>query len=256
MRPAAVGFHCPEEHGGGRGGQEQRRPRNVLGGRAGRPAVVTQVLIGLCVAAYALQGFPLFDSRVNDFTLDFALNDAAVAYYHEYYRLITAAFLHGYIIHIMFNMMALYVLGIQLEAIVGRVRYIALFILCAFGGNALSYVVGDIEPGRISLGASTAVFGFFAAYYLIARRLRADTSGILVIIGINLVLTFTLSNVIDIWGHIGGLITGLLLGLVFAYVPPRKVMVQVVAVAGVAAILVAAVLVKTASVAGSAGLLG
>ncbi|WP_322755478.1 rhomboid family intramembrane serine protease [Frankia sp. Cas3] len=244
MRPADVGFHCPEDAGahGRRAGGSSRRPGTRLGGRAvqGRPGLVTLVLIGMCVAAYILQGLPGLGGGVdNAFTRDFALNGLAMEVNGEYYRLLTAAFLHASILHILLNMYALYLLGYPLEQILGRVRYLALFVVCAVGGNTLSYLINGWST--YSVGASTAVFGFFAAYYVIARRLQADTSAILVVVGINLIISFTISG-IDKWGHIGGLVTGLVVGMVYAYIPPRRVWLQTLAVGGVlAALLVAAV---------------
>ncbi len=248
MRPAAVGFHCPEEGAAApRRGGASRRPITSLGGRAmRRSGLVTQVLIGLCVVAYVLQGLPGLTGGGPDnaFTQDYSLYGPGIAFDDEYYRLLTAAFLHAGILHILFNMYALYLLGSQLEQILGRVRYLALFVLCAIGGNTLSYLINGWST--FSVGASTAVFGFFAAYYVIARRLRADTSAILVIVGINLIITFTIAR-IDKWGHIGGLVVGLVVGAVYAYVPPRRRWVQAAAVGGVLAVLLLAAVVRTST---------
>jgi membrane associated rhomboid family serine protease len=213
--------------GPGRGGPRQpgpprqRETRTIFGGRVptGRPGLVTNVLIGLCVLAFLLEGFPgLTGGSTNQFQRDYDLNGFAIAVDHQYYRLLTAAFIHLSILHIAFNMFALYVLGVQLETILGRVRFVALFVACAVAGNTLSFLLHGL--GAQSAGASTAIFGFFSAFYVIARRLRADTASILMILGINLIITFTLSG-IDKWGHIGGLAAGLALGAVYAYIPPR-----------------------------------
>jgi membrane associated rhomboid family serine protease len=263
MRPAAVGFHCPEE--GKAPGQAQATPRNQFGGRADQASsgLVTKILVGLCLLAYVLEGFPGLtgSSTMNWFTADFSLIGSQIADKHQYYRLVTAAFLHGSVLHIVFNMYALYLLGTQLEAALGRVRFLALFFVCAIGGNTLSYVVHGGDGGMVhdsqgyliyghqafSFGASTAIFGFFAAYYLIARRLRVNTNQILIVVGINLAITFTLSA-IDKWGHIGGLATGLLLGLLYAYVPPRRVALQAAGTVAVLALLVLAAVLESHTV--------
>ncbi|WP_235433621.1 rhomboid family intramembrane serine protease [Protofrankia coriariae] len=250
MRPAAVGFHCPEEGAAAsRRGATSRRPINSLGGQARirHPGLITQLLIGLCVAAYALQGLPGLSGSGpdNTFTLDYSLYGPGIAANDEYYRLLTAAFLHAGVLHILFNMYALYLLGSQLEQILGRVRYLALFVVCAIGGNTLSYLINGWNT--FSVGASTAVFGFFAAYYVIARRLRADTSAILIIVGINLIITFTIAR-IDKWGHIGGLVTGLVVGVIYAYVPTRRGWAQAVAVGAVLAALLLAAALRTSAV--------
>ncbi|MBL7489896.1 rhomboid family intramembrane serine protease [Frankia sp. AgB1.9] len=244
MRPAAVGFHCPEEAAAARTPASPTQ----FGGRADRDSsgLITKILIGICLVAYVLEGVPGLTgtSHVNQFTLDYSLIGVDIAQKHEYWRLVTAAFLHGSVLHIAFNMYALFLLGTQLEAILGRVRYLALFFACAIGGNTLSYVIHDEKA--FSYGASTAIFGFFAAYYLIARRLRVNTNQILIVVGINLLITFSISG-IDKWGHIGGLATGVVLGLLYAYVPARRVAIQALGTAAVLAILIVAAVLNTQS---------
>jgi membrane associated rhomboid family serine protease len=246
MRPAAVGFHCPEE--GAPAARPAAAPRTEFGGRADQASsgLVTKTLIGLCLVAFALEGVPGLTgtSHINQFTFDYSLIGGFIAEKHEYWRLVTAAFLHGSVLHIAFNMYALYLLGTQLEAILGRVRFLALFFACAIGGNTLSYIIHG--ENAFSYGASTAIFGFFAAYYLIARRMRANTSQILVVVGINLLITFSISG-IDKWGHIGGLATGAVLGLLYAYVPPRRALLQALGTVAVLAVLVVAAVLNSQS---------
>jgi membrane associated rhomboid family serine protease len=164
---------------------------------------------------------------------------------HQYYRLLTAAFLHVNLLHIAVNMYSLCLLGPPLEALLGRVRYLALFVVGAVGGTTLSYLVNG--PGAASVGASTALFAFLAASFVIVRRLRGNTRAILSTVGFNLVLTFSVPW-IDKWGHLGGLAVGVLVGLVFAHVPARRAWLQAAAVAGVLALLVVAAVVKTATI--------
>jgi membrane associated rhomboid family serine protease len=265
MHQASVGFQCPEElrgSGGGstgstgsRGGAGSPRPprrvRNQFGGATStnqRP-VVTQALVALCVIAYLLQGAPglglATSGTGNAFTNRFFLSGYAIAEQHQYYRLLTAAFLHASLLHILFNMYALYLLGFQLEAVLGRVRFLALFIVSSIGGSALSFLVHGLQAS--SLGASTGIFGLFAAYYLIARQMRANTRPILVVVGVNLVLTFFVAG-IDKFGHIGGLVTGAAIGVIFTLVPARNRASQAALVGGVFLLLVAAVLVKVSTV--------
>ncbi len=250
MRPASVGFHCPEEGRaeGERIAPREREPRTTLGGRAqlARQGLVTQILIGLCVVSYILQGAPGLtgDDTSNRFTDDFAMIGFRIAADDQYYRLLTAAFLHAGVLHILFNMYALYLLGFQLEAILGRARYLGLFVAGAVGGNTLSYLLGGLHTA--SVGASTAIFAFFAAYYVIARRLRVDSRQILVVLGINLLITFSFSS-IDKWGHLGGLATGLIIGLIYAYVPPRRAWAQAGGVVGMIALLLVAAVAKSSA---------
>ncbi|WP_261566097.1 rhomboid family intramembrane serine protease [Frankia gtarii] len=250
MRPAAVGYHCPEEGRaeGERIAPREHEPRTTLGGRAqlARQGLVTQILIGLCVVSYILQGAPGLTGggTSNRFTDDFAMIGFPIAADDQYYRLLTAAFLHAGVLHILFNMYALYLLGFQLEAILGRVRYLGLFVAGAVGGNTLSYLLGDLYTA--SVGASTAIFAFFAAYYVIARRLRVDSRQILIVLGINLLITFSFSS-IDKWGHLGGLAAGLIIGLIYAYVPPRRAWAQAGGVVGMIVLLLVAAVVKSST---------
>ncbi|WP_243407624.1 rhomboid family intramembrane serine protease, partial [Frankia canadensis] len=227
-------------------GRPPREARTVLGGRvrlAGQ-ALVTQILIGICVVAYFLQGLPGLGSGStgNEFTDRFAMIGYRIAVDDQYYRLLTPAFLHAGVLHILFNMYALFLLGYQLEALLGRARYLGLFVAGAVGGNTLSYLLGGLTTA--SVGASTAIFAFFSAYYVIARRLRVDSGQILVVIGINLAITFTFSS-IDKWGHLGGLAVGALIGLIYAYVPRRLAWVQAGAVTAIVAALFLAAVVKS-----------
>lgn len=213
MRNASVGFQCPECVA--EGNRTARPARTIFGGRVSRnPGVVTYTLIGICVVAYLLQ------LTVPTFTRDFYSVGILVAD-GEYYRLVTAAFLHDddNLLHLLFNMLALYLLGPGLEATLGRARFLALYLLSALGGSVLSYALA--APGQGSLGASGAIFGLFGATLVISRRLRADVAGIAVILGINLVLSFTIP-IIDWRAHIGGLVVGTVVALVFAYAPRAR----------------------------------
>ncbi|RME82556.1 MAG: rhomboid family intramembrane serine protease [Caldilineae bacterium] len=133
----------------------------------------------------------------------------------QMWRLITPVLLHGSLIHLGFNMYALYVLGPGLERIYGPWRFLALYLLGAFGGNVLSYV---LTPGP-SLGSSTAIFGLLAAQGaflyqhrgLFGARSRAALMNIVMVAVINFIIG--LSPGIDNWGHLGGFVAG---GL-FAY---------------------------------------
>jgi membrane associated rhomboid family serine protease len=252
MRDAAVGHQCPECVR--EGNRTVREPRTVFGGRVAARPVVTMTLIALNVAAYIGElASPRF---VADFEMLGQLKTQfgqVIPGYGvaegEWYRLVTAAFLHvplnqgtlG-VTHILFNMWALWVLGPQLEQVLGRLRYTVLYLLSAVGGNVLLYLV---DPGQPALGASGAIFGLFAAFFVVGRRLGADTRGIAFLILINLMFTFTFSGIS--WeGHVGGLITGAVLALAFAYAPRnRQQAVQVAASMIVAAALVVLTVVQT-----------
>jgi membrane associated rhomboid family serine protease len=246
MRPAAVGFQCPDDVAAGQ--RSIRTPVNPLGGpTAQRRPVVTYALVALNVLAFVLEGFPLLGlpDVANEFTVRFVQINAAVP--HEPYRLLSAAFLHESIWHIGLNMLVLVMLGQQLEQVLGWARYLALYVVSALGGGVLVYLLDP--PGQSVLGASGAIFGLFSAFYLVARRLRVDSSSILATIGINLVLTLLIPRV-SLYGHLGGLITGAVVGLIYTTLPSRPASakaIQLAAVAGVAVLLVIVVSVRSAA---------
>jgi membrane associated rhomboid family serine protease len=243
MRPASVGFHCPDDVAAA--SASTPRQINPLGGPAERrQPIVTWTLVALNVVAFVLEGFPLggLSQVPNQFVLDYVTAPSAIS--DEPWRLLTGAFLHNSILHIALNMAALVLLGQQLEQVLGRVRYLALFFVSALGGGVAVYLFGTT-----SLGASGAIFGLFSAFYLVAKRLQVDASSILVTIGINLVLTFLVPN-ISVWGHLGGLVTGAVIGLVYTQLPSRPERwkaVQLAAVAGVAVLLIAVVVVRSST---------
>jgi rhomboid protease GluP len=132
----------------------------------------------------------------------------------QYWRLITPVLLHASLLHIGFNMYALFVIGPSLESYYGHKRFLALYLLTGFGGNLLSYLLSE----GVSVGASTAIFGLVAAEgvfiyqnrNIFGPKARAMLSNVVMVVVINLVLG--LSPGIDNWGHLGGLITGLIFG--------------------------------------------
>ncbi|SDY16461.1 Membrane associated serine protease, rhomboid family [Micromonospora pattaloongensis] len=242
MREASVGHQCPECVAEGR--RTQRSARTAFGGGvAGREGYVTKALIGLNIlvaligvalsGAQALIGNGLFTSagqlqaiggvvgpsvQISEFGPVYpGIDNGGV------YRLVTAMFIHYGLLHLLLNMWAIWVLGRNLEAVLGPVRFLALYLLAGLGGNVAAYL---LSPGSLSAGASTAVFGLFAAYFIVLRRLRMDTSSVVGVLVVNLVLTFAVPRIS--WeGHVGGLIAGGLVGLVLAYAPrPHRTLIQ------------------------------
>lgn len=244
MRPAAVGFQCPDDVAAG--ARSTRTPVNTLGGPTSvRPPVVTYVLVALNALVFLLEGFPVagLSGGGNDFVYRFIQLNGLVP--DEPYRLMTAAFMHNGILHIGLNMLVLVLLGRQLEQVLGWARFLALYLVAALGGGVLVFLLD--APGQAVLGASGAVFGLFSAFYLVARRLRADSQSILVTIGINLVLTVLIPN-ISLWGHLGGLIVGAVVGLAYTQLPSRTAgwrAAQLGAVLGVAVVLAVIVAIRS-----------
>lgn len=230
--PGAVGVHCVDC---ARSAAASRRPtRTVLGGAAVREALATKVLIGACVVVYVLQ---IAAPRL---TAQLEMVPALVA--SEPWRLLTTAFLHGSVMHLAFNMWALWVLGAVLEPLLGRWRFIALYVLSALGGSTAIYWLA--APSSLSqwwggtVGASGAVFGLFAALFVIQRRLGRDTSAIVGLLAVNLVISFVGSG-ISWQGHLGGMVVGGIVAALFAWSPRQRRTRQ--AVWGTAAVAVALV---------------
>ncbi len=239
MISASVGFQCPEcVHEGNKG---VREPRTVAGGtvRADAGNVTLAIIVVNVLIFFAVQGS---DELLNQLSLrPYSENDGVAQ--GGWHRLLTAAFVHEEPLHIAFNMLALFLFGRPLEAVLGRWRFLATYVLCALGGSTASYLFLGIFDG--SIGASGAVFGMMGALIVVDRQLRANPSGVGVYLVIMLLPGFLIPN-IDWRGHIGGLITGALLGALFVYGPARNRLVwQVAGCLVLTAALLVAVQVRT-----------
>ena len=246
MIPASVGFQCPECVR--EGNKDVREARTVFGGSvAGNPGVVSKVLIALNVVAFVVQqAVDGFTERFFDIGLarnpnsfePFGVADG------EVYRLLTSAFLHGGIFHLLLNMYAIYMFGPHIESALGRVRFTALYLVSALGGSALSYAFA--APNQPSLGASGAVFGLLGAFLVVSRKLRRDTTSVLVLLAINFGYGFLVPRV-DWRAHLGGLVAGALVALAMVYAPrDRRTLVQVAGTVAVLAAVVALVAWRSA----------
>lgn len=211
MVPAPVGFHCPACVA-----EAQRRVppvRSQLGGVArANPRRVTTALIGINGVLYALTWLS-GDAMLREF----GLIGVAVAA-GEWWRLLTAPFLHAGLWHVGLNMFALWVLGGVLEPLLGRGRFLMVYLASALGGAVASYAFSN--PGAVSVGASGAVFGLLGGLVVALRRLNRDVSGVIALLLINVALGFVFPN-IDWRAHLGGLVVGALVTAAFAYAPAR-----------------------------------
>jgi membrane associated rhomboid family serine protease len=236
---AAVGVHCPECVRESRASAPKTKSRVLSAFRPGsdRP-VVTVSIIALCVVVFLLQlatgGTQGFVSR-------------SLVYYPfgtlaEPWRMITSVFAHGSILHLLFNMYTLYLFGSMLEQVLGRARYLALFLLSGFGG---SVAVLLLAPGSAVLGASGAIFGLMGAFVVIQRGFGGTNRTLLVVLGLNLVFPFLVPSNISWQAHVGGLAVGALLGLVFIKTRARRQrLLQIGLIAAVAVALIALILVR------------
>ncbi|NBE82191.1 rhomboid family intramembrane serine protease [Micromonospora rubida] len=269
MQEASVGHQCPECVGEGR--RSVRPARTAFGGgTVGRHGYVTKTLIALNVLLMVLSiasdrggdavaggsGFgglmggstPLTDwGSVLGQALfpDGSVHGIAQG---EWYRLVTAMFLHYGVIHLLLNMWALWVLGRSLEANLGPLRFLSLYLVAGLGGNVAAYLFS--AENATTAGASTAIFGLFAALIVIERRMGRDISAVLPVLVINLVFTLTVPG-ISIPGHLGGLVTGGVLALLLAYAPrSRRGLFQAVGVVLLLVALIGLAVVRTATLTG------
>jgi membrane associated rhomboid family serine protease len=208
MTATPVGMRCPDCAG-------RRQKVHTLRSMHADPTA-TYVLIAVNVLMFlgsgmggsALTGGGSGGSQVFN---DFALWGPAVDLRNEYYRLITAGFLHSGILHIGFNMYILYWLGTMMEPSLGHVRFVALYFASLLAGAFGALL---LDPNAATVGASGAVFGLMAGAFILQRARGIDpmASGIGPIILINLALGFVIPNV-SIGGHLGGLVGGAIAAL-------------------------------------------
>ncbi|MDT0342123.1 rhomboid family intramembrane serine protease [Streptomyces litchfieldiae] len=256
MISAPVGYQCPDCVQGAARATRVTRPRTLAGGAVTADTrLITMILIGINVAMFVatLAGG---DEFVADFgmlgyfgyTPDLQTITWIGVADGEWYRMLTSAFLHEQFWHIAVNMLSLWFLGPALEAALGRVRFLALYLLSALAGSTLSYVLAD--PDQLSLGASGAIFGLFGATAVLARRLRYDMRSILILLGFNLVLTFTWSGIA--WqAHIGGLVAGAAIGFGMLNAPrEHRTLVQVGTCVALVVVMAVACAARTAQLLG------
>ncbi len=252
LRSAAVGQQCVEcIRQANRG---TRQATGAFGGRVISTAIVTWSLVALNVAAYLAE---LAYPRTVDYgqlvgggpaVIDQVLGQPVGVANGQLYRLISNAFLHEPpgsgigILHIAFNMWALIFVGPALERMLGRGRFLAVYLVSALAGSVLYYFLAS--PLAPALGASGAIFGLFGAWFVLSRRLRLDSRQIIILIAANLVISFAVSGIA--WqAHVGGLIAGGALTAAFVYAPRQnRVLIQAGATLAMLAILIVAVVIR------------
>jgi membrane associated rhomboid family serine protease len=266
MRPAAVGFQCPECVK--EGSKETRSGRTAYGGlRPTDASITSMVLIAINVGVWiailatggatsrlvswlALQprGLCVSPLQVQEAT-GLSCPSGSVLYPGvsdgAYWQLVTSMFTHVQLWHIGFNMLALWVLGPQLEAAIGRWRFVALYFLSGLAGSALVYW-GD----RGAYGASGAIFGLMGALLVLAIKIRGDVRGVVTWIAVNFVITFVFVSSISWEGHVGGFVGGTACGAVLVFAPrgPRRTAFQVAGLTVIALLIALAIVVRSATI--------
>jgi membrane associated rhomboid family serine protease len=270
MRDAAVGFQCPECVKSG--AQQTRAGRTAYGGaRVANPSLTSAVLIGLNVAVWLL--ITATGGAASTWVARLSLLPTSACTRGElvypqvaqaqcgafgtwvtgvadgaWWQLVTSMFTHVDALHIGFNMLALWILGPQLEMALGRARFLALYLLSGLGGSLVVYWLAP--EYQSTLGASGAVFGLMAGLLVVALKLRGDVQTILVWIGINAAITVIGRGSISWQGHLGGFLGGLLLMGLLAYAPrERRSLWQGAGVAAYVVVLVALLALRTLALA-------
>jgi membrane associated rhomboid family serine protease len=253
MRPASVGFQCPDDVK--QGARTVRAQRTTVGARLWQsPPYVTIVLAALNVLAYVITGLQstrgLGDPTAVGSGSLFYRGQLFPPFVHDgkYYELLTAAFLHASPLHIGANMVTLAFVGPPIEAVLGRWRFTATYLLAALGGSAAVYAFGS-QLGA-TVGASGAIFGLFGAALVLVRKIGLDAQWLIGIIVLNFVVTFSVSGISKL-GHLGGFVTGVLCGLAIGGLPTARARVparlQAAGLGGVAVLVAVVVVIRSAT---------
>lgn len=219
LTPASVGFHCRACVAEAQA--NYRPPRTVAGSRLGQRPVVSMVLIGLNLVAFlatAVQARSAMDLSDSGLYQRGALIPIEVSS-GEYWRLLTAGFLHANLIHIATNMISLYILGIPLERILGRGRFLLIYLLSLLGASVSVLLFS--APFVPTIGASGAIYGLMGALLVTFKRLRYELRPLLIVLALNIYVTFQFSG-ISWQGHLGGLVVGAVVGAAMVYPPPES----------------------------------
>jgi membrane associated rhomboid family serine protease len=243
MRQASVGFQCPQCVAEGR--VSTPRPRTVYGGRVrAGDNVATLTLIGINVVMFLL--ILISGGGGSRLLSETVLFPVAVAN-GEWWRLLTATFVHVQFFHLFFNMFALWIFGPVLESMLGRVRFVTLYLLSGLVGSVAVYWLS--APNIPTLGASGSIFGLLGAALVVSVRRGYDVTWLLGLLGINLVFTFVATN-ISWQGHLGGLVGGLAIGAAIAWAPRRfRTLVQVLVFGAIFALCLVLIALRTAELA-------
>jgi membrane associated rhomboid family serine protease len=249
MRSASVGFHCPECV---REGQAStRQARTAYGGRINTRATamtVTIIVVNVVmfIIANATRGpgggdFVLTMGLRPDGHASLPIGDGVAQ--GAYWQLVTSTFLHVGVLHLLMNMLGVWIFGTFLESVLGRWRFLALYLVTGLVGSVTVYWLA--EPGSLSLGASGSVFGLFGASLVILLKQHRDVTSLLVLLGINLFITFQVPS-ISWQAHLGGLAAGLVLGAGYAYAPrDKRTVIHATLVIGMVALAAILTVVRT-----------
>lgn len=245
MRDAAVGFHCPDCVREASKGSRQNRA--MYGGeRSADPRLTSYVLIGinalvwLAITATGGNGSRLVALLSLAPRGRCELTDGSGRYYPSvpdagvcstlpvtewqagvsdggWWQMVTSMFTHVDVWHIALNMMALYILGPALERIMGRTRFLMVYLVGGLAGSVMVLWLSD--PGGSTLGASGAVYALLGGLLVTFRKARLDTSWLMQNLALGVVITVVGWRYISWQGHLGGLLGGIVVAAIIAYSP-------------------------------------
>jgi membrane associated rhomboid family serine protease len=246
MTPTPVGMRCPEC------ARERTKVRTIR--TLPSTPVVTQALIAINVLVFIVEtasGAPLGGGLGTGWVVKHGvLFGPSISISHDYWRLVTAGFLHDGLFHILINMVSLYFVGSALEPAIGRVNFVFVYFASLLAGSFGALL---FTPQAPVVGASGAIFGIFGALIVMARArgISIWQSGLGMVLVLNLVLSVTYAG-ISLGGHLGGLVGGLITGWLIVEVGERRRQ-QAMALLG-CVIVGAASVAGAIAVAGSTGL--
>jgi membrane associated rhomboid family serine protease len=251
LREAPVGYQCVDCVHETRRGRRQAEPGDTSARVSSARPVITPALIALNVVVYVfttLQARNPVDNERAALFGDWVLWPRAIAGADEWWRLLTSGFLHFGPVHLGVNMLSLWILGRDLEALFGKLRFSVIYLVSLFGGAVAVYLMD--EQNRGTAGASGAIYGLLGGLLVVVLRLRLNPTPAIVTIALNLVITLSIPN-ISLLGHLGGLLTGALVTAAIIYAPSghRRVW-QVASVVALVLALAALVWSRDAELAG------
>ncbi|MFN2478600.1 MAG: rhomboid family intramembrane serine protease [Pseudonocardiaceae bacterium] len=217
LREASIGYHCVDCVAE----DARSRPRTSTWAAPTGSSPVIPVLIAINVAVFAftvVQAGSLSSNADAPLFAQWALQPAAVAQ-GAWWQLLTSGFLHIGPLHLAFNMIALWVIGRDLERALGQVRFLVVYLVSLLGGSLVVYLFAN--PMSNTAGASGAVFGLMGGLAVVLMRLRLSPRPALTIIVLNVIISFAVPN-ISILGHLGGLAFGAALTAAMLYAPKRR----------------------------------
>jgi membrane associated rhomboid family serine protease len=213
MIPASVGFQCPECVGAA--AKSAPKITSPFRGTSTEVPYVTYALLAINVLVFLWQ----LSVGIDETASHWGMRPDVIATDNSYWLLITGAFLHGSIMHLVFNMMVLFFIGPTLERTINHWGFIAVYLLSALGGEVMSFVFSSF--GDVSIGASGAIFGLMGALVVAGRRHGLNITQVGILIVINMAFSFAQPGV-DWKAHVGGLITGALVAAILVYAPRRN----------------------------------